>query len=300
MASNKYVPNVDHGDGRHRITGLEVAGVAADRKLDQFTVLQAQPERGTLKLKEKVVVITGSGGGIGEACAHRFIAQGAKVVVTDIDPVGVERVSKAIDSVGLAVDIAVEENVRAVADLARRTYGEIDVWFSNAGFSGSRQPGEIPENSRWEADWRLHVMSHVYAVREVLPAMLKRGDGYLLQTASVVALSTQVDKATYAVTKHAALSLSEWLAAAYRRQGIKVSCFCPGAMLTPMLLANNLPDDHPVLRTAPTPDEVADRLVHAIDREHFLIVDSQHGSDAMLAKAADYDRWLDELASPFS
>ncbi|MGF7237453.1 MAG: SDR family NAD(P)-dependent oxidoreductase [Frankia sp.] len=253
-----------------------------------------------MKLKDKIVVITGSGGGIGEACAHRFTAEGAKVVVTDIDPVGVERVSTAIDSVGLAVDITVEGNVRAVADLARRTYGAIDVWFSNAGVSGPRQPGDIPANSWWETSWQLHVMSHVYAAREVLPAMLERRGGYLLQTASVIGLTTQVDKAAYAVTKHAALAFSEWLAATYRRQGIKVSCFCPGAMVTPMLLANNLPDDHPLLRTAPMPDEVADRLVQAIDEEHFLIVDSRQGPDALLAKAADYDRWLDGLAPPFS
>lgn len=255
-----------------------------------------------MKLRDKVVVITGSGSGIGEACAHRFAAEGAKVVVTDINPVGVERVSRSVGGVGLAVDITVEENVRAVADLARRTYGEVDMWFSNAGLAGPRprEPGEIPDDSLWETFWKLHVMSHVYAAREVLPAMLERGDGYLLQTASIVALSTQPEKAAYAVTKHAALALSEWLAATYRPAGIKVSCFCPGPMLTPMFLANNLPDDHPLLRTAPRPEEVADRLVEAIDREHFLVLDSRQGPDALLAKASDYDRWLDDVTRPFS
>ena len=225
-----------------------------------------------MRLENKVVVITGSGSGIGAACARRFAAEGAKVVVTDLDPAGVERVSKAIDSVGLTADITVEENVRAVADLARRTYGEIDLWFSNAGFAGPREPGEIQENSRWEASWKLHVLAHVYAVREVLPAMLARGDGYLLQTASLVALSTHAEKAAYSVTKHAALALSEWLSDAYRQKGIKVSCFCPGAVLTPMLQGDNFPADHPLLRTAPKPDAVADQLVQALDKEHFLIL----------------------------
>ncbi|OHV28007.1 short-chain dehydrogenase [Parafrankia soli] len=252
-----------------------------------------------MKLAGRVVVITGSGGGLGEACARRFTAEGAKVVVTDVDPAGVERVSSAIGGVGLAADITVEDNVRAVADLARRAYGEIDVWFSNAGVAGPRQPGDVQANPLWDSSWQLHVMSHVYAVREVLPAMLERGDGYLLQTASVVALSTQAEKAAYSVTKHAALALSEWLAAAYRPRGIKVSCFCPGAMLTPMLLANGLPADHPVLRSAPTPDAQADRLVRAIDEERFLIVDSEQGPDAMLAKLTDYDRWIDGIAPPF-
>ena len=245
-----------------------------------------------MKLHDKVVVITGSGGGIGEACAHRFAADGAKVIITDIDPVAVERVSDAIGTVGLAVDITVKENIRAIADLARRTYGEIDIWFSNAGYAGPRQPGDLQDDWIWELGWQLHVMAHVHAAREVLPSMLKRGDGYLLQTASVVALATQPDKAAYAVTKHAALALAEWLATTYGPKGIKVSCFCPGAMLTPMLLSNDFPPDHPVLKTAATPEAVADRLVQAIEDEHFLILDSSVGLESLVAKASDYEHWI--------
>lgn len=251
-----------------------------------------------MKLRDKVVVITGSGGGIGAACARRFTAEGAKVVVTDLDVAGVERVSTEIGSVGLAADITAPESVRAVADLARQTYGEIDIWFSNAGYAGPRQPGEIQHDDIWDISWQLHVMAHVNASREVLPAMLERGDGYLLQTASVVALTTQPDKAAYSVTKHAALALAEWLAATYRPRGIKVSCFCPGAMLTPMLLANNFPADHPILRTAATPEQVADRLVRAIDEELFLILDSPLGLESLQTKAGDYEKWLTTMSSP--
>lgn len=245
-----------------------------------------------MKLLDKVVVITGSGSGIGEACAHRFAADGAKVIVTDINSDGVERVTKAIGTVGLAVDITVENNVRAVADLARRTYGEIDIWFSNAGYTGPPQGGDISDDRLWDVSWRLHVMSHVYAAREVLPAMIERGDGYLLQTASIVALALHPDKPAYSVTKHAALNLSEWLAATYRPKGVKVSCFCPGPMLTPMLLADGIPAEHPLLKTAATPSEVADRLVAAIDAERFLILDSPLGQDLLSAKAADYEEWI--------
>ena len=118
------------------------------------------------------------------------------------------------------------------------------------------------------------------------------GDGYLLQTASVVALATQPDKAAYSVTKHSALALAEWLATTYRPRGIKVSCFCPGPMLTPMLLSNDFPADHPVLKTAATPEQVADRLVAAIDAERFLILDSDLGIDSLRAKASDYEQWI--------
>lgn len=251
-----------------------------------------------MKLRDKVVVITGSGGGIGEACARRFTAEGAKVVVTDMDSAGVQRVSAELGTVGLAADITAPESVRAVADLARQTYGEVDIWFSNAGYAGPRQPGEIQHDDIWDLSWQLHVMAHVHAVREVLPAMLERGDGYLLQTASLVALATQPDKAAYSVTKHAALALAEWLAASYRDSGIKVSCFCPGAMLTPMLLSNNFPEDHPILKTAATPEQVADRLVGAIDEERFLILDSPVGLESLQTKAADYENWLTSMSSP--
>ena len=245
-----------------------------------------------MKLRDKVVVVTGSGGGIGEAFARRFTAEGAKVVVTDIDSAAVERVSRDIGSVGAAGDITEESTIRAVADLARRTYGEIDIWFSNAGYAGPRQPGELQDEHIWDLSWQLHVMAHLRAAREVLPSMLDRGEGYLIQTASVVALATQPDKAAYTVTKHAALALAEWLAKTYGPRGVTVSCFCPGPMLTPMLLSNDFAPDHPVLKMAATPEEVAERLVHAIDEERFLILDSALGLESLAAKAADYEKWI--------
>jgi NAD(P)-dependent dehydrogenase (short-subunit alcohol dehydrogenase family) len=245
-----------------------------------------------VKLQDKVVVVTGSASGIGEAFAHRFTREGGKVIVTDLDQDKVDAVASAIGSVGLAGDITEPATVRAVAEFARATYGEIDVWYSNAGLAGPRQPGVLPDDASWESNWHLHVMSHVHAAREVLPSMLERGDGYLLQTASSAALSTQPEKAAYAVTKHAALALSEWLALTYRPRGIKVSCFCPGPMLTPMLLSNNFPEDHPILTMALTPEQVADLLVAGIDAERFLIVENDAGPAAVRSKLEDYDGWL--------
>jgi len=249
-----------------------------------------------MQLADKVVVITGSGNGIGEAFAHRFAAEGAKVVVTDIEADAVERVASAVGTVGLAADITLEESVLAVADLARRTYGEIDVWFSNAGYSGPPQPGDLQGDDIWDMTWHLHVMAHVYAARAVLPSMLERGDGYLLQTASIIALSTQPDKVTYSVTKHAALALAEWLAVQNRPKGIKVSCFCPGPMNTRMLRSNGFPDDHPVMKMALTPEQVAEILVEGIAAERFLILPPGTTAQALVDKGTDYDAWLDSNA----
>jgi NAD(P)-dependent dehydrogenase (short-subunit alcohol dehydrogenase family) len=249
-----------------------------------------------MKLTDKVVVVTGAASGIGAACAQRFTREGAKVVVADRDRAGVEQVAGTIGSVGLAVDMRVEESARAVADLARRTYGEVDIWFSNAGVAGARRGARLDDNSVWETAWSLHVMAHVYASREVLPSMLERGDGYLIQTASVVGLATDPQKPAYAVSKHAALALAEWLAVNYRSKGVKVSCFCPGPMLTPMLLSTGLPPEHPVMQSALSPEEVADILVRGIDAERFLIVESDLGPSQLMAKASDYDSWIEDIS----
>lgn len=252
-----------------------------------------------MDLNGKVAVVTGSGNGIGEAIARRFVAEGAEVVVTDIDRAAVERVADEIGAVGLGTDITVEANVKAVADLARRTYGEIDIWHSNAGAAGPQQPGELQDDGLWDLTWRLHVLAHLYAAREVLPSMVARGDGYLLQTASSVALSTQPDKAAYSVTKRGALALSEWLAVEYRVKGVKVSCFCPGPMLTRVLLENDFGPDHPAIRSALTPEQVADIVVQGIAAERFLIL-TQPGYEQVLAeKAADYDAWIGHAAERF-
>jgi NAD(P)-dependent dehydrogenase (short-subunit alcohol dehydrogenase family) len=250
-----------------------------------------------MKLDGKVAVVTGSGNGIGEAIARRFAAEGARVVVTDIEPDAVARVADEIGTVGLAADLTDPANVRAVAGLARTTFGEVDVWLSNAGVAGPRQPGHLQDDSLWDLMWRLHVLSHLHAAREVLPSMIDRGDGYLLQTASSVALATQPEKAAYSVTKHAALALAEWLAIQYRRRGIKVSCFCPGPMLTRMLLSNEFEPGHPALKEALTPQEVAEVVVRGIADERFLITTRPGSERVLLEKGTDYDAWIEQAAA---
>ena len=171
------------------------------------------------------------------------------------------------------------------------------MWLSNAGVAGPRQPGDLQDDGLWDLMWRLHVLSHLHAAREVLPSMIDRGDGYLLQTASSVALGTQPEKAAYSVTKHAALALSEWLAVQYRGLGVKVSCFCPGPMLTRMLLSNEFAPGHPALAQALTPEQVADVVVQGIAAEQFLITTRSGAEQALASKAADYDAWIGQAAA---
>jgi NAD(P)-dependent dehydrogenase (short-subunit alcohol dehydrogenase family) len=247
-----------------------------------------------MKLADRVAVVTGSGSGAGEALARRFAAEGAKVIVTDIDGRAVERVAREIGGLAVPGDMTVEGDVHRVIASAREVYGDVDVWFSNAGYSGPPQPGVVPPDAAWDRAWSLHVMAHVYAARALLPSMVARGDGYLLQTASEVALSTHHDKVAYAVTKHAALALSEWLAVQFRRHGVKVSCFCPGPMMTPMLRSNEWPDDHPAMIAAMPTDVIADIVTRGIEAERFLIVARPERLGELQAKGRDYEEWIND------
>lgn len=252
-----------------------------------------------MHLAGKVAVVTGSGNGIGEAIAKRFAAEGAKVLVTDIDEEAALRVAGEIGTVGVGADVTLEPEVQRIAALAQERLGPIDIWHSNAGLAGPRAARDLQDDTLWDTMWRLHVLSHLFAARAVLPSMLRRGDGYLLATASNTALSIQAEKLAYSVTKRGALALSEWLALNFRSKGIKVSCFCPGAMKTRMLAANGWPADSHFMATAKTPEEVAEIIVRGIEAERFLILTNPADAQVPADKAADYDTWLDTKLKAF-
>ena len=136
-------------------------------------------------------------------------------------------------------------------------------------------------------------MAHVYAARAVLPQMLARGAGYLLNTASAAGLLSQIGAAPYAVTKHAAVAFAEWLAITYAERGIKVSCLCPQGVRTRMLESDESGGIAEFLRAgALTPETVAEIVVQGIAEEKFLILPHPEVAEYQQRKAADYDRWL--------
>lgn len=252
-----------------------------------------------MNLSGKVAVVTGAANGLGEAVARRFASEGAKLVLTDIEVSSLNQVAADIDGVALSADMSVEANVQAVAELAMKTHGRIDVWISNAGMNGPRQPGNLQDNELWDSMWRLHVMSHVYAARAVLPDMLARGDGYLLATSSSIALATAIEKVAYSVTKHGLVALCEWLAATYRPKGIKVSCMCPGAIRTRIFLTNNFPEDSFAMRSSLSPEQAAELVIRGIESEKFLLLTHPENADALAEKATDYDRWIESIAPTY-
>lgn len=240
---------------------------------------------------DKVIVVTGGGNGIGAALCRRFAADGAKaVVVADIDDASAQRVAREIGGLGVRTDVTRESDLqRLAADVAGR-YGAIDLFCSNAGIAVDG--GEETPDSEWQRCWDVNVMAHVLAARAVLPGMLARGEGYLLQTVSAAGLLTHIHSATYAVTKHASLAFAEWLAMAYGDRGIRVSALCPQGVRTDMLRRAASGGRTFLLDSALEPEQVADEVVKGLAAEHFLILPHPEVAEYFRRKGTDYDRWI--------
>lgn len=245
-----------------------------------------------MELNGKSVVVTGGGNGIGKALATRFVAEGAKVAIADLDADAVAKVGAEIGALAIAADVSVEADVAHLVERAEAEHGPIDLFASNAGIAIGGSVDATDEE--WQRIWDVNVMAHVYAARAVLPSMLDRGEGYLLQTVSAAGLLTNIGAAPYSVTKHAALGLAEWLAVTYGDQGIKVSALCPQGVATNMLLGGRDAGQSVVQAAAGVlqPEEVADVVVQGLRDERFLILPHPEVADYFQRKATDYDRWL--------
>jgi NAD(P)-dependent dehydrogenase (short-subunit alcohol dehydrogenase family) len=248
-----------------------------------------------MELAGKHVIVTGAASGIGRACATRFAADGARVVVADLDGERATAVAEDIGATGVAADVSREEEIQAlIADSVQRD-GPIDLFFSNAGVPGP-PGGPEADDAGLELAWKVNVMAHVWAARALVPAMVKRGDGYLLSTASAAGLLTQLSALGYSYTKHAAVAIAEWLSITYADQGIKVSCLCPQGVRTPML---ELALEQDPIGSAPLvagglldPDEVADVVVAGLADERFLILPHEDVGKFLAIKGAQPERWL--------
>jgi NAD(P)-dependent dehydrogenase (short-subunit alcohol dehydrogenase family) len=246
-----------------------------------------------MKLTDKVAVVTGGAHGIGAALAKRFSAEGARaVVVADLDLAAAEALAAEIKGLAVQTNVGVEADIVNLVEKTLSQYGRIDLFCSNAGIGGV--PGfESVENEAWRQIWEVNVMAHIYAARAVLPSMLERGEGYLLNTASAAGLLTQIGSAPYSVTKHAAVSFAEWLAITYGDRGIKVSCLCPQGVRTAMLeAAAESGAGAFLLQDALDPEDVAEAVIKGLGDEKFLILPHPEVGRYFQNKANDYDRWL--------
>lgn len=242
-----------------------------------------------MKLKDKILVVTGAASGIGRALAQRFAEESPRLIVcADRDLAGVEATAQAIGGVAIRTDVSIEDDILHLIDHVETEHGPIDLFCSNAGVGVAG--GAEAANVDWQRLWDVNVMAHVWAARHLVPRMVARGGGYLLNTASAAGLLSQIGSAPYAVTKHAAVGLAEWLAITHGDQGIKVSVLCPQAVRTAMTAGN--PDGVASVDGMLEPEALADMVVQALDAESFLVLPHPQVLDYMRNKTADYDRWL--------
>lgn len=245
-----------------------------------------------MELNGKVAVITGGGQGIGRSVARAFAAKGAKVMVSDLSA---ENAGKVADEIGGLAQACNVRDEAAINELVKRTtsdLGPIDLFYSNAGIAfGEDAHSASASNDVWQTCWEIHVMSHVYAARAVLPSMIERGSGYLLQMASAAGLLSQIGDAAYSTTKHAAVGFAESLAINHGDDGIKVSVVCPQYVATPMLGYNDGEDKQRNPGTL-SPEQAADTILKGVEQDRFLILPHEDVHTFIQHKAADTGRWI--------
>ncbi len=248
-----------------------------------------------MDVKGKIIVVTGAAEGIGAALARRFAAEGAAhVAVVDRNEAGAKAVAAEIGGTAYAVDVSDGAQVAAMVAAVEAAHGRIDLFCANAGVGDGdpdRENAVSSPDAVWARAWGVNVMAHVHAARAVLPGMIARGEGYLLNTVSAAGLLSQIGGAVYSTTKHAAVGLAESLAITHGDQGIKVSILCPQGVDTAMLRAGGSGSPQS-LDGVLTPEEVAGHVIEGLTAERFLILPHPEVLTYMQRKAGDYDRWL--------
>ncbi|MBC7272672.1 MAG: SDR family oxidoreductase [Streptomyces sp.] len=231
------------------------------------------------------VVVTGAGGGIGAALARRFAAEGARVVVNDLDA---DKAKAVAEEVG---GTAVPGDASAIVEEARDALGgTVDVYCANAGVASGGS--EAADESVWALAWDVNVMAHVRAAHTLLPDWLERGEGRFVSTVSAAGLLTMIGAAPYSVTKHGAYAFAEWLSLTYRHRGVKVHAICPQGVRTDMLAGSGSAGDLVLAPTAIEPEAVADALFEGMAEDRFLILPHPEVGEFYRARAAEPERWL--------
>nr|WP_202559910.1 SDR family oxidoreductase [Streptomyces sp. SID5914] len=262
-------------------------------------------ERVAVNVAQRVAIVTGGGGGIGGALVARLAREGARVVVADLDAETARAVSEGVNTdhpgstVSTGGDVSDTGRIQELLDLAESTFGPVDLYFANAGIAGA--PGLDAGEPDWDLSIDVNLRAHIRAAKLLMPRWLERGEGYFVSTASAAGLLTQIGSATYAVTKHAAVSFAEWLSVTYGDRGVRVSCLCPMGVNTRLLFSGE--DSGDALGRAATravtsagdvlePADVADCVLAAIEDERFLILPHEDVLTMYRQKGSDYDRWL--------
>jgi NAD(P)-dependent dehydrogenase (short-subunit alcohol dehydrogenase family) len=208
----------------------------------------------TQRLAGKVAVITGGGSGIGFATATRMAAEGAIIVIGDMDEKSGKKAADNLGGLFVRVNVADEAQVDNLFDTAMKTYGRIDIAFNNAGISPPDDDSiETTELPAWQKVQDVNLKSVYLCCRAALRHMVPQGSGSIINTASFVAvMGSATSQISYTASKGGVLAMSRELGVQYARQGIRVNALCPGPVNTPLLQELFAKD----------PERAARRLVH--------------------------------------
>jgi len=254
----------------------------------------------------RVAIVTGGGHGIGRAICRRLAKEDIHVVVADLDEEAAKLVATELGGTAATLDVADEAQIVSLIENVEQDIGPADLFVSNAGVgfgdgdsgAASREGGMIDIADRWTACWDVNVMAHVYAARAVVPRMIERGGGFLVNTASAAGMLSQIGDAAYSATKHAAVAFAESLAITHGDDGIQVSVVCPQAVATRMI---GIEDDSDSLEGGfggnevdgiLRPEAVADIAIDGVREGRFLILPHPQVATYFQRKASDHDRWI--------
>jgi NAD(P)-dependent dehydrogenase (short-subunit alcohol dehydrogenase family) len=209
------------------------------------------------RIQDRVAVVTGGCSGIGLATVRRFAAEGAKVVVGDIDDVAGKAVVEELGAdvaTYVHVDVTSKEQVDALFQTAKDTYGSVDIAFNNAGISPPEDDSILETDlDAWRKVQEVNLTSVYLCCKAALPHMLEQGRGSIINTASFVAvMGAATSQISYSASKGGVLSMSRELGVQFARQGVRVNALCPGPVNTPLLKELFAKD----------PERAARRLVH--------------------------------------
>jgi NAD(P)-dependent dehydrogenase (short-subunit alcohol dehydrogenase family) len=254
-----------------------------------------------MELSGACAVVTGGGHGIGRALAERLSREGARLVVADLNEDRAKKVAGRLDGIAVGMDVADPQAMARLVRTAEEAFGPVTVFCSNAGI-GDLGDGLASTPAQIERIVGINLLAHVWAAQAVVPGMVERGGGYLVQTISSAALITGPSGVGYTLTKHGALGFAEWVALNYAHRGIHVTCLCPNAVNTGMLGRNeddealSVRRDDSVTRNIGEivePELCADLTLEAMAEGRFLVLPHPRVGESFLRKAQDYDAWLE-------
>ena len=255
-----------------------------------------------MSFENKVVVVTGGAHGIGRALSRAFHIEGARVAVADLDKAAADLVAQGVDGLTIGLDVSREQEIIAAIDRVERQLGPIDIFVSNAGvaFGDGPHGAASAPNEHWQACLDVNLMSHVYAARALIPKMIERGGGCLVNVVSAAGLLCQIGEAAYTASKHAAVGFSQSLAITHGDDGIQVCMVCPQAVATRMIGMN---EDTEIqdgdkgfggneIDGILSAEYVADCVLGGIQNQQFLVLPHPQVSTYMQHKAEDHGRWV--------